>query len=299
MEGATGRFRAGIYLRSASNNTLTNSIVRNNHYGIVLVATSNDNKIHLNNFINNTQSATAMFTCRAHPNGTLYNCISPLNNTFSSSEKITYAYNGRTFTNYLGNYWSDYIGSDLRGDGIGDLPYHGVTVGVTDSYPLMKKIEDYFIVNQSTKPSSSPSPSPFIPWPTPTTSPSPTPTAEPLNGTVVLKNGDSYHFLTQEMHKYVNGDFYVLLPTVGKAEFWANNRGQHGLQDLGDIGDMPLDQVSIPEKGYQSPRFGVDVIIGHTYVSLAREGEEGHYIVFRVVEFIAGDHVKLEYLYTP
>jgi hypothetical protein len=98
------------------------------------------------------------------------------------------------------------------------------------------------------------------------------------------------------MHKYVSGDFYVSLPSVEKAEFWANNRGQHGLQDLGDIGDMPLDQVSIPEKGYQ--RFGVEVILGHTYVSLAKEGEEGHYIVFRAIELVAGDHVKLEYLYT-
>ena len=41
-----------------------------------------------------------------------------------------------------GNYWSDYNGTDLNGDGIGDTPYI-ITENVVDPYPLMKKSENY------------------------------------------------------------------------------------------------------------------------------------------------------------
>jgi parallel beta-helix repeat protein len=289
----------GIYLKSSNNNNIMNNKISNNGHvdigdkfthliggGIYLLKSLN-NKIYLNDFINNSLNGPFSF------NST---------NTWNSTEEITYTYNGTTYESYTGNYWDGYKGKDDNNDGIGDAPYAinpffegGKLKSYKDNYPLMKKIENYFVENHSTERSPSPNPS-FTLSPIPTSSPSPTPTAESLNGTVVLKNGDSYHFLTQKMHKYVSGDFYVSLPSVEKAEFWANNRGQHGLQDLGDIGDMPLDQVSIPEKGYQ--RFGVEVILGHTYVSLAKEGEEGHYIVFRAIELVAGDHVKLEYLYT-
>ena len=289
----------GIYLKSSNNNIIMNNKILNNGHvdigdkfthligGGIYLFKSLNNKIYLNDFINNSLNVLFSFN---------------LANTWNSTEEITYTYNGTTYESYTGNYWDGYKGKDDNNDGIGDDPYiinlfleGGKLKSYKDNYPLMKKIENYFVENHSTEPSPSPSPS-FTPSPIPLSSPSPTPTAEPLNGTVVLKNGDSYHFQTQKMHKYVSGDFYVSLPAGGRAEFWANNRGQRGLQDLGDIGDTPFDQVHIPEKGYQ--RFGVDVIIGHTYVSLAREGEEGHYIVFRAIELVAGDHVKLEYLYT-
>ncbi|MCD6455950.1 MAG: hypothetical protein J7K81_04070 [Methanophagales archaeon] len=39
------------------------------------------------------------------------------------NSKITYTYKGKTYTNYLGNYLSDYKGSDDNNNGIGDSPY--------------------------------------------------------------------------------------------------------------------------------------------------------------------------------
>jgi hypothetical protein len=62
--------------------------------------------------------------------------------------------------------------------------------------------------------------------------------------------------------------------------------------DLGDIGDRTLDQVTPPETGY-SP--SVPAIVGHTYVSLARRGEEGHYSVFRVRSIRNDHYIEIDY----
>jgi len=74
-------------------------------YTFVQIITANDDCniflwIYLNNFINNTYNAYS------------YNST----NIWNSTEKITYR--GSTFTNYMGNYWDDYNGSDDNGDGI-------------------------------------------------------------------------------------------------------------------------------------------------------------------------------------
>jgi len=56
---------------------------------------------------------------------------------------MTYTYNGNIYTNYLGNYWDDYNGSDDDNDGIGDAPYY-IDEDNNDTYPLMQPWENYF-----------------------------------------------------------------------------------------------------------------------------------------------------------
>ena len=115
-----------------------------------------------------------------------------------------------------------------------------------------------------------------------------------VSDTVRLGDRESFHFKTGKTGRLQGGDFYLTIDDNGAAQFYANNSGQRGLVDLGDIGKVPLDQVPLPDSGYY--QFGIPVAPNHTYVSLARAGEDGHYVVFRVEE-VSGDSVMLSYKY--
>ncbi len=119
----------GIHLMDSSNNTLTgNNVSNNGEVDIGLWGGSNNNKFYLNNFINNTLS------------------VSSTSNIWNSTEQITYTYNGSSYTNYLGNYWSDYKekypdAEEIDGTGIWDMPYR--IYPDNDFYPLMVHFEAY------------------------------------------------------------------------------------------------------------------------------------------------------------
>lgn len=106
--------------------TVENSTFRGNVFGIEIRSGASGNScIYLSNFIDNGDNVYS------------YDSI----NTWNSPEEITYTYNGDTCTNYLGNYWDDYTGSDGDGDGIGDTPY---TINSDkDNYPLVEPFENY------------------------------------------------------------------------------------------------------------------------------------------------------------
>jgi len=135
----------GIVLETSNNNILNNNTMNSNNYGIYLNSSDN-NKIYLNNFVNNSDNVYSLEST----------------NIWNSTEKITYTYEGKTFKNYLGNYWSDYTGSDANDDGIGDTPYS--IDSDSDNYPLIEPWENY-------KPLPKKSDSGFSPFPINETAP--------------------------------------------------------------------------------------------------------------------------------
>jgi parallel beta-helix repeat protein len=113
-------------LTDANSNTVLYNIVTDSKLVGISLNGTNNNVVYGNNFINNTAQAYVENSS---------------NNIWNSPEEITYTYNGNTYISYLGNYWSDYVGSDAGGDGIGDIPY---TIGSdSDNYPLMEPFTFY------------------------------------------------------------------------------------------------------------------------------------------------------------
>lgn len=97
----------GLSLLFSHSNTIISNMMRDNERALFL-GYSSSNMVYYNNFINNTEQAVTMDSQNTWDNGV------------------------------EGNYWSDYKGEDLNGDGIGDTPYV-IDKDDQDNYPLMKQ----------------------------------------------------------------------------------------------------------------------------------------------------------------
>lgn len=115
----------------STNNTFQDNILLDNYVGIYVVCHSNNNTFYRNTFINSTWAN--MQIEMSHSNLIYYNNFFKLGSQvmFIGAEYVNFWSNGTH-----GNYWSDYKGTDLESDGVGDVPYY-VTELNFDPYPLM------------------------------------------------------------------------------------------------------------------------------------------------------------------
>ena len=118
---------AGIYLRSSSNNTILHNTLIDNGIGICLdgeFGVCSGNIIKGNNII--TSKWCGILTNFCEYNEIYYNNLIANENQMLEESSVNIVHH---------NYWDDYTGRDLDGDGIGDtlLPHQGV-----DYYPLME-----------------------------------------------------------------------------------------------------------------------------------------------------------------
>jgi parallel beta-helix repeat protein len=116
----------GIHLGETEHNVIVDNNLTGNTYGIHMWGSSN-NTIYGNSFVNNAEQAKDLY-------GSSFNIWDD---------------------GSIGNFWSDYNGTDADGDGLGDSPY---VVGVNnmDRFPLMEP----FII-----PVEKPEPTPSEPFP--------------------------------------------------------------------------------------------------------------------------------------
>jgi parallel beta-helix repeat protein len=143
---------AGLQLNNVENVKLLNNTLIDNHNGIHIDASLNI--IISNNTCTNDRDLRILYS----DNVLIYlnSFKSPIlnlylrNTTFScrSPKKFVYIYEGNTFTNYLGNYWSGYSDNDNDGDGIGDVThkFYDSTVLNVDYYPLIDTANNYQIM---------------------------------------------------------------------------------------------------------------------------------------------------------
>jgi parallel beta-helix repeat protein len=101
----TGNNNVGINVPDSSGNAIYLNVVTDNQYGIAVTGSSASNTIYMNVLSDNSGS-----------NG-LGNGIW---NHWNSSMPLTYGYDGRQFSGYLGNYWGNLVGTDANSDGVFD-----------------------------------------------------------------------------------------------------------------------------------------------------------------------------------
>ena len=115
--------RGAVFVEDSKNNRIVaNNFTHNGCWAIQLKGFQGDNLIYANNFLNNSYYNTR-FTSSA------------LQVSTPGTE------NGNSWDNNgVGNYWSDYTGLDVNGDGVGDTPYY-INPNNKDNYPFIALVD--------------------------------------------------------------------------------------------------------------------------------------------------------------
>lgn len=135
-----------IYLSTSSdNNNVSFNAIKNGTYGIRIKG-STGNRVYKNCII---ETYLGLYCCCGASLNYLFN-NSLIDNNANGKENAglhnLWSING-TIKGY-GNYWSDYNGTDLNHDGIGDTPYHVPDADDQDFHPLMAPPPDITCITE-------------------------------------------------------------------------------------------------------------------------------------------------------
>jgi parallel beta-helix repeat protein len=149
----------GISLFSSGNNVISGNIISNNYEGITLIASSDtviSGNIISNNYKydgislfssgNNVISGNTIALNGYCGISILYSISNVIyRNNFNNTVQVQS--NSINVWNYgfEGNYWSDYVGQDMNGDGIGENPYI-IDANNQDDHPLLGMFFEFEVV---------------------------------------------------------------------------------------------------------------------------------------------------------
>lgn len=127
MENNWGPASFGLLLKDIDDSHIHNNIFYKNTLGIYADG-SHRAKIENNEFIENGWAVRIWASCSDN----VFTRNNFINNTFDVATNST-----RHFNTFIENYWSNYDGYDLSGDGFGDVPYRPVRLFsyIVEQYP--------------------------------------------------------------------------------------------------------------------------------------------------------------------